>query len=340
MYLSIEIGVSHIVFSKIKEDKILSVIHEEYLPLWLKTKEDKDYLEKYIYNNLIYVILNEFLEIAENDFNFENLLEEKKIINKICFSIPGIIREEENLIIQNTGNIEVNNLNFVNEIKENLIYAISNLEIDYGHNEIEIITEYINRLEFSIKNDTKSAFDCEKVYGIIKENDLRDCIFLTIGTGIGTIIQKNNELVIDGFELGHKVLEFNNYGITSFMEFEEAASLKNIKQILKELNINSSIKEILEFKTEEEKELYHNILEKMFDEQILNLQVGIRYLVNKFNIHNIVIAGGYSELENTILKDKIIKSLSNIKNMNNIDKTVNIYFAKYKNNAGIIGSGI
>ena len=72
----------------------------------------------------------------------------------------------------------------------------------------KILSEYFNIPTF-LKNDVKCSALCEKKYGSLKK--YKNCLFMTLGTGIGGAYFYNGRLVkpskFQGFEIGHMIIE-------------------------------------------------------------------------------------------------------------------------------------
>ena len=74
----------------------------------------------------------------------------------------------------------------------------------------QILEEEFNIPTF-LKNDVKCSAICEKEIGSLKNYD--NCLFMTIGTGIGGAYFYKNKLVkpnkYQGFEIGHMIININ-----------------------------------------------------------------------------------------------------------------------------------
>lgn len=126
-------------------------------------------MEEYIKNLLISLIDN---ILEDNNLKMSN-------IEKIGIAMPGVPTD---VGFEKVFNLKIDKINF----KDLLIQKYN--------------FEYNNIL---FKNDAISAGLAEKEYGSLKDFD--DCVFLTLGTGIGSAVFLNNKLLKtknnDGFEL-------------------------------------------------------------------------------------------------------------------------------------------
>ena len=161
------------------------------------------------------------IAVKEKNFNSEDKNNLKEVIIKfINKSIPEIL-EENNL---NISDIELIGIASPGTIANGIIVKAENL----GLKDFDIVNEL--KKEYSvpiiIRNDAKAAALTEKKYGAMKEYD--DCIFLTIGTGIGGAAFLNGKLLepkkAAGFEFGHITIERNGRQCAGGGMVEEAPS--------------------------------------------------------------------------------------------------------------------
>ena len=190
-----------------------------------------------------------------------------------------------------------------------------------------------------LKNDVKCSGLCEKNIGSLKKYD--NCIFMTLGTGIGSAYFYKNEMVVPnkylGFEIGHMTIEVNGRKCRCGRKgcFEEYASMrvfrKEIEKLFNIQNLNSfKMFEILESK-EKEKEV-----ERIIEKYIEYLSVGISNIINIFEPDAISIGGSFTYYAD-IFMDKLRKNLQEKFKGREIP---DILLAKYENDAGIIGSSM
>ena len=93
----------------------------------------------------------------------------------------------------------------------------------------KILSEEFNIPTF-LKNDVKCSALCEKNIGSLKEYD--NCLFMTLGTGIGGAYFYKNEMVTpnkyQGFEIGHMIIDKNGEECKCGNKgcFEQCASMR------------------------------------------------------------------------------------------------------------------
>ena len=202
----------------------------------------------------------------------------------------------------------------------------------------KILTEEFN-IPTYLKNDVKCSALCEKNIGSLKEYD--NCLFMTLGTGIGGAYFYKNELVkpnkYQGFEIGHMIIDKNgpeckcgNRGC-----FEECASMRIFRSKIERLfNIEKvtshKLVELMEKKEKEEQ--VNNIIE----EYIEYLSIGLINLINIFEPDAISIGGSFSYYAPIFMNRLKEKLEQNFRNRGIPD----ILIAKYENDAGIIGAAM
>lgn len=203
--------------------------------------------------------------------------------------------------------------------------------------------ENIFHTKVKIRNDAKACAMAEKKYGALK--NYKDCLFLCVGTGIGGAAFINNKLLepnnFSGFEFGHMVIEKDGLKCTCGKRgcFEQYASIKAIK---KKITAILGEKSDISGKYFRENLLTNdNPLVKLEIENWLNyMKIGIGNLIDIFEPEAICFGGSYSHYEGTELFDKLEKKLNEKNSTFTISKKPDIVLAKYKNDAGIIGSVI
>ena len=190
-----------------------------------------------------------------------------------------------------------------------------------------------------LKNDVKCSGICEKTIGNLKDYD--NCIFMTLGTGIGGAYFYKNELLrpnkYQGFEIGHMVIEVNGKQCKCGRKgcFEQYASMRAFRKEIEELfgieKLNSyKMFEILESKEKEEE--VKNIIDKYID----YLSTGLSNLIYMFEPDAICIGGSFTYYS-SIFMDKIKEKIQN----DFKDRTIpEIIIAKFENDAGIIGASM
>lgn len=246
------------------------------------------------------------------------MLQEKYKITSIGIAVPGTI---ENGVILKSVNLELKNYPLLDKLKENI------------------------NIPIKIKNDTKCAAIAENIYGALREYN--SGIFLTLGTGIGGAIIINNKLLevgeLPGCEFGHMIIQKNvlqcNCGKKGC--FEKYASMKAFKDNLRNvLNLDekTSGKDLLDIiRRNPQGSENFNKINKVIEEYIDNLSIGISNLINIFEPEAVVIGGSfvfYEEIFMNRLKEKILNN--NL--LFNQRKEIIIQTAILGNDAGLIGS--
>ena len=254
------------------------------------------------------------IEIIDNEINI--LLEKNDFtrgdISKIGIAVPGSPKDTK---IRNLVNLHIKEFNLGDKLKEK--YSVN----------------------VKIKNDGKCAGIAEKEYGSLKKYS--DCVFLCIGTGVGSSVFLDDELLEPkqnpGFEFGHMVIDKNgrkcNCGKNGC--FETYASMKRFKaEAISTFDMN------LETEAEEvQKYIRENINKKnvkeFVDEYLTNVSIGLANIINIFEPQAISFGGSFSyycDIFLPILDEKIEKLKFNK------DTKVDLITAKLKNDAGIIGA--
>lgn len=300
MKIGVDIGGSHIGIGLINENGTIIA------------KEEKDIANRQKNESYGTVLVQTIIDLITT------ILEKSKMkiqdISLIGIAVPGTVSNTE---IIKADNIHIKNFDIVSEINK-----------------------YFN-IPVSLRNDAKCAAIAEKEHGGLKKYD--DALFLVVGTGIGGAVFLNGNLLkpkkYEGFEIGHIVIEKDGLQCNCGRKgcFEKYASMKAFKDsIIKEFGLDDDIggKEIKEFieKNPEKSE-------KIIDEYIENLSIGIANLINIFEPEIVSIGGGFVYFKDIFL-DKLTKKLNQgnlLFNPNNVPKIV---AAKLKNDAGIIGSVI
>lgn len=256
---------------------------------------------------IIEIIDNEIKILLErNDYSDSD-------ISKIGIAVPGSPSETE---IRNLVNLHIK-------------------EFDLG----KILQEKYNT-KVKIKNDGKCAGLAEKRYGNLKVYS--DCIFLCIGTGVGSAVFMNNDLLEPkknpGFEFGHMIIEKdgNECNCGNRGCFETYSSMKRLKnKIITELKLEK------ETESEEIQQYVRNNIgietkiTQIIDEYLENVSIGISNIINIFEPEAICFGGSFSYYEDVflpILNEKLKKYVFNK------ESKTKLVSAKLKNDAGIIGA--
>jgi len=190
-----------------------------------------------------------------------------------------------------------------------------------------------------LKNDVKCSALCEKTLGNLKQYD--NCIFMTLGTGIGGAYFYKNELVtpnkFQGFEIGHMVIQANGKQCKCGRKgcFEEYASMRVFRKEIADLfNLEKvdSYKTFEIIEAQEKQEEVNKIIEKYTD----YLSVGITNIINIFEPDAICIGGSFTYYA-PIFMDKLKQKVSENFTGREIPE---ILTAKFENDAGIIGASM
>ena len=201
--------------------------------------------------------------------------------------------------------------------------------------------EEIYDTEIKIKNDGKCAGLAEKKQGNLKE--YKDCVFLCIGTGVGSSVFLDNKLLeasnFSGFEIGHMIIKENGNECNCGNKgcFETYASMKRFKRnTIKEFDLDKNMQ------SEELQEFIRNNMNdskvnKWVDKYLDNVAIGLVNIINIFEPEAICFGGSFSYYDDIflpILKEKIAKLRFNK------EGNTELVVAKLKNDAGIIGAAL
>lgn len=263
----------------------------------------------------------------EHDWTQEEKIDLFKSIEEYC---KKIIKE----FIEENNNIEKIGIGFPNKNIVNGIIYKEGKEINLP----EILFKEFN-IPAYLKNDVKCSAICEKTLGSLKEYN--NCIFMTLGTGIGGAYFYKNELVtpnkFQGFEIGHMVIETNGKQCKCGRKgcFEEYASMRVFRKELADL---FNIEKIDSYKTfeiieaQEKQEEVNKIIEKYTD----YLSIGLTNIINIFEPDAICIGGSFTYYA-PIFMDKLKQKVGeNFKGREIPD----LITAKFENDAGIIGASM
>ena len=239
---------------------------------------------------------------------------EKYKISEIGIAVPGTIHGTE---IIKSVNLNVNNYNLVEKIKE---------EID---------------LPIKIRNDAKCAAIAECKIGALKE--YKRSIFLTLGTGIGGAVIINGKLLDTGnlpvWEFGHMFIKKDGIKCKCGKNgcFEKYASIKALKNNLREalgLDETTRGQELLDMIR---KNKDNEIIQKIVDEYIEDLSIGLSNLIDIFEPEAIGIGGSFVYFSDVLL-ERLKKNIQEKKYLFNDREELIILPAALGNDAGIIGS--
>ena len=243
---------------------------------------------------------------------------EKRLLNKDKKDIKSII---ESYIIKNvkefSSKYKITEIGIAvpGTIKKEQILKSVNLGVK-EYNLVENLKKEI-QLPIKIRNDAKCAALTENTIGALK--DYKRSLFLTLGTGIGGAVIINDKLLdtgdLPGCEFGHMVIK------------------RNLRQIL---GVDEKIRgqELLDIIRKNPKDEKIN---KVIDEYIEYLSIGISNLINIFEPEAIGIGGSFVYFSDVLL-DRLIQNIIKKQYLFNKREELIIIPAALGNDAGIIGS--
>lgn len=232
-------------------------------------------------------------------------------IETIGIASPGTVVEGEIVV---AGNLGVENFRIVEEL--NKYFAVP----------------------IKLTNDAKCAAIAVKEYGELQEYD--NCLFLTIGTGIGGAVFWNKEMLkpkkYPGFEMGHMVIQKEKGRVCKCGRtgcFEQYGSITALKRIIREEYGLKEItgKQLFDFIQEKRKE---RKMEQILEHYLKDVAIGLANLINIFEPEAIGLGGSFAHYEGIFLKpleEKLIHILYN-------QEVPKILFTKIKNDAGMLGA--
>lgn len=267
---------------------------------------------------------------------------EKRLLSKDKKNIKETI---ENYIIKNTNELmskyKIKEIGIAvpGTIKDGIILKSVNLGVS-DYNIIDNLKKGIN-LPIKIRNDAKCAAIAENKIGALK--DYNRSVFLTLGTGIGGAVIINNKLLdtgeLPGCEFGHVIIQKDGLKCNCGKNgcFEKYASMKalktNLRQVLgvDEKTRGQELLDIIRKNPDNEK------LNKVIDEYIEYLSIGLSNLINIFEPEAIGIGGSFVYFSDVLL-DKLIKNIIKKQYLFNKREKLIIIPAALGNDAGIIGA--
>ena len=281
---------------------------------------------------------DEILILKERNFNRQDRENLKENIVKYTENMISEILKEKNILI---SDIELIGIASPGTIANGVIEKAENLKLE-NFDFVGILKEKYN-IPIIIRNDAKAAGLAEKKYGAMKQFD--DCVFLTIGTGIGGAAFIGGNLLepkrFSGFEFGHMVVNKGGRLCACGKKgcFETYASIRALKmQVTKDLDIDSDITG---------QYLRENLLIK--DDPVIKddielfleyLKTGICNLIDIFEPEVVCLGGSFAYYEGNPILDKLIEKINEPDSTFNHKIKPKIILAQYKNDAGIIGATI
>lgn len=277
--------------------------------------DDKGYIVEKIEKRLLYKDKKNIKETIENYIikNTNELMSKYKI-KEIGIAVPGTIKDG---IILKSVNLGVSDYNIIDNLKKGI------------------------NLPIKIRNDAKCAAIAENKIGALK--DYNRSVFLTLGTGIGGAVIINNKLLdtgeLPGCEFGHVIIQKDGLKCNCGKNgcFEKYASMKALKTNLRQvLGVDEKTRgqELLDIirKNPDNEEL-----NKVIDEYIEYLSIGLSNLINIFEPEAIGIGGSFVYFSDVLL-DKLIKNIIKKQYLFNKREKLIIIPAALGNDAGIIGA--
>ena len=277
--------------------------------------DDKGYIVEKIEKRLLSKDKRNIKETIENYIikNTNELMSKYKI-KEIGIAVPGTIKDG---IILKSVNLGVSNYNIIDNLKKEI------------------------NLPIKIRNDAKCAAIAENKIGALK--DYSRSIFLTLGTGIGGAVIINNKLLdtgeLPGCEFGHVIIQKDGLKCNCGKNgcFEKYASMKALKTNLRQvLGVDEKTRgqELLDIirKNPDNEEL-----NKVIDEYIEYLSIGLSNLINIFEPEAIGIGGSFVYFSDVLL-DKLIKNIIKKQYLFNKREKLIIIPAALGNDAGVIGA--
>lgn len=298
MKIGIDLGGSHIAIGVVdKNGKIIEKVEKRLTGI--EKKNIKKSIEEYIFENV------------------SNLNKNYKI-DLLGIAVPGTVDKET---VIKSVNLNLKNYNIVENLKEKMNF------------------------EIKVRNDAKCAALAESVYGCLKKYERS--IFLTLGTGIGGAVIINGKLLdtgdLPGCEFGHMIIEKNGLlcKCGKFGCWEKYSSMKSFKDKLRqELGYDEKTRgqELLDIirNNTKDKDNYE-IIEKLVEEYIEDLAIGISNLINIFEPEVVGIGGSFVYFEDVLL-NRLKNKIQNEDMLFNSRKELKIETAILGNDAGIIGA--
>lgn len=300
MKIGIDLGGSHIGVGVIDNKNF--IVEKVEKRLLAKDKKDvKSIIESYIIKNV-----KEFSS--------------KYKITEIGIAVPGTIKKEQ---ILKSVNLGVKEYNLVENLKKEI------------------------QLPIKIRNDAKCAALAENKYGSLK--DYKRSIFIGLGTGIGGAVIVDDKLLdtgdLPGCEIGHMIIQKDGLECKCGKKgcFEKYASMKAFKTNLrKELNLDEKTRgeELLNIlRNNNGNNKNYKKIEKVINDYIEYLSIGISNLINIFEPEAIVIGGSFVYFEDVLLNRLYKKIIEGNLLFNKRDSLI-IKLAVLGNDAGIIGASL
>ena len=243
--------------------------------------------------------------VLEKVINIVKEFQKKEEISGVAISTAGMVDVEKGEIFYLLTIPDYTGINFKKEIEEKL------------------------NLPCEVENDVNCAGLAEYISGASKDSKI--AVMITVGTGIGESIIINGEM-LHGFSNSAGEVAYMNIDGKSFQDIASARALVNKVATRK----NEPFENWNGKKIFEEAKKGDEICCKAIDEMVDILGKGIANICCVINPEVVVLGGGIMEQE-AYLKSKIEEALKKYL-VPPIEKHTRIEFAKYKNDAGILGA--
>lgn len=298
--IGVDIGGSHVGVGVIKNGNLIDMSGIDL------SKQDKQNIKGALVNHILELI-NEVLDDTQLSISE---------IDMIGIAAPGTIKDN---IIVKSPNLGLFKFDIISELQKTI------------------------KLPMQIRNDSKCAAIAEKYYGSLKDAD--DCVFLCMGTGIGAAVFMGGKLLepkrYAGFEIGHMVIVKDGLQCNCGKRgcFETYASMRALKRNIAEvLEIDNDFtgrylnEKLLDFNNEK--------IEKVIDEYLDYLKVGLCNIIDIFEPEVISLGGSFAYYEDNPIFKKLLDKLKEPNSTYNQESSPEIKVAKFKNDAGIIGATV
>ena len=298
--IGVDIGGSHVGVGDIKNGNLIDMSGIDL------SKQDKQNIKEALVNHILELI-NEVLDDTQLSISE---------IDMIGIAAPGTIKDN---IIVKSPNLGLFKFDIISELQKTI------------------------NLPMQIRNDSKCAAIAEKYYGSLKDAD--DCVFLCMGTGIGAAVFMGGKLLepkrYAGFEIGHMVIVKDGLQCNCGKRgcFETYASMRALKRNIAEvLEIDNDFtgrylnEKLLDFNNEK--------IEKVIDEYLDYLKVGLCNIIDIFEPEVISLGGSFAYYEDNPIFKKLLDKLKEPNSTYNQESSPEIKVAKFKNDAGIIGATV
>lgn len=263
---------------------------------------------------------------------------ELKDVENIQEFIISQIKNEIEFYINKYKSIEFIGIASPGTPKDGKLTNITNL----GIKELDItqILEKKFNVPVKVKNDAKCASIAEKQYGALKQ--YQDAVFLCLGTGIGGSVfvagKEMNPIRNSGLEVGHMIIQKNGEKCNCGKRgcFETYCSIKRLKNKLMEtMNLSGEIsgKELIELLKKNKNEKIQKIIEEYID----NLIIGLSNIIDIFEPQVICLGGSFVYFEEILYKPLVEKYYKE-RYVFNKEQLPEIKLAILGNDAGIIGA--